>query len=179
ESGTCAADDKECRARATASEVAPERPQFLQVVRATSRSLAIEWRAHPEGPLPDSYLLRLDPGAQEDTLEHDTYDALSGVQTHTINGLRPDTEYLISLRALGSGGESSKATLTYRTQMEEVSESASPYDIMEEMHCGMSSSEEVQPSGPAPDGNSFFTAVTDAEGCRVRCDDNPQCVAFQ
>eukprot|EP00931_Biecheleriopsis_adriatica_P093791 TRINITY_DN67509_c0_g1_i1.p1 TRINITY_DN67509_c0_g1~~TRINITY_DN67509_c0_g1_i1.p1 ORF type:complete len:405 (-),score=72.32 TRINITY_DN67509_c0_g1_i1:70-1284(-) len=174
-SDTCAADDEKCRAEAAAAEGPPERPQLLQVTRSGSRSLTLEWHPHPEGPMPDSYLLRVDPGAQEDTLDHDKFDSLTNVQSHTINGLRPDTEYTVSLRALGLGGESGKATITHRTQREEAPAFDSPYDVLE-MHCGMGSAEEIQPPGP---GTSFFPGVSDVEGCRVRCDDNRHCITFQ
>lgn len=177
ESGACAADDDQCRADAISKP--PERPQLARVTKAGSRSITYEWRPHPEGPSPDSYLLRVEPGALEETVDHDTFDALSSVQSHTINGLRPGVEYTISLRALGIGGESSKVTLSHRTAREEVPSIDSPYEIMEGMHCGMGAAEEVQPVGPSPSGASYFPGLGDLDGCRSRCESNRQCVAFQ
>lgn len=177
ESGACAADDDQCRAEAISKP--PERPQLVRVTKSGARSITLEWRPHPDGPTPDSYLLRLDPGAVEETLDHDTFDALSSVQSYTMNGLRPDVEYTISLRALGIGGESSKVTLSHRTQREEVPSIDSPYDVMEGVHCGMGAAEEVQPAGPSPSGASYFPGLGDVDACRSRCEGNRQCVAFQ
>jgi len=140
---------------------------LVRVTKSGSRSITLEWRPHPEGPSPDSYLLRVEPGALEETVDHDTFDALS-VQSHTINGLRPDVEYFTSLRALGAlgiGGESSKVTLSHRTGRG--------------MHCGKGAAEEVQPAGPSPSGASYFPGLGDVEGCRSRCEGNRQCVTFQ
>lgn len=175
ESGACAADDDQCGASISKP---PQRPQLVRVTKSGSRSITLEWRPHPEGPSPDSYLLRVEPGALEETVDHDTFDALSSVQSHTINGLRPDVEYVISLRALGIGGESSKVTLSHRTGREEVPLD-SPYEIMEGMHCGMGAAEEVQPAGPSPSGASYFPGLGDVESCRSRCEGNRQCVTFQ
>jgi len=142
--------------------------------------LEIEWRPHPDGARPESYLLRVDPGAFEDTLDHDSYAMATGVQTHTITSLQPGVEYTVRLQAVGVAGVSVEAVLTHRTEHEVVPVSgSSPYDVHELLHCGMGSSEEVQPAGPPPEGASFFPGMADVESCRARCDDNRQCVAFQ
>ena len=132
-----------------------------------------------EGPTPDSYLLRIDPGAFEEVVDHDTFDALTNVQTYTMNGLRPNVEYTIALRAMGFGGESGKVTLTHRTETEDTAVADSQYEILESTHCGMGAAEEVQPAGPAPEGASYFPGVSDVDGCRARCERNRSCVAFQ
>jgi len=172
--GTCSGEE-ECSGKLVGP---PERPQLLRVTRSSSRSVTLEWRPHPEGPTPDSYLLRVEPGAFEETLGHDTFDALTSVQTHTINGLRPDVEFSFILRAMGFGGESGKVSVTHRTDQEEQV-SDSQYEILESMHCGMGAAEEVQPAGPAPGGASYFPGVSEVDGCRFRCESNRQCVAFQ
>ncbi|CAK9076275.1 unnamed protein product [Durusdinium trenchii] len=177
----CGSDDEQCRAGDAATSRPPERPQLFRVSKSGSRSITLEWRPHPDGPTPDSYLLRLEPGALEETIDHDTFDALSSLQSYTINGLRPSVEYTISLRALGIGGESSKVTLSHRTELEEVPslDSFTSYDIIEGMHCGMGAAEEVQPAGPSPSGASYFPGVGDVKGCQIRCEGNRQCIAFQ
>jgi len=175
--GTCQEGDDGCRGDALIGP--PERPQLLHVTKSGSRSITLEWRPHPEGPTPDSYLLRVDPGALEEVLDHDTFDALTSVQTYTVNGLRPNVEYTVGLRAMGFGGESGKVTLTHRTEPEDDTAEDSLYDILESTHCGMGAAEEVQPAGPAPGGASYFPGVDDVDGCRARCESNRQCVAFQ
>merc|ERR1711972_1189778 len=97
----------------------------------------------------------------------------------TISPLKPNTEYTITLKAVGPGGSSGPSTVTHRTESEETPVADSMYTMAEGLHCGMSTSEEVQPAGPPPGGASFFRDVTDADGCRARCDENRQCVAFQ
>ena len=177
DSDTCQEGDAQCKGDVLVGP--PERPQLARVTKASSRSITLEWRPHPEGPAPDSYLLRIEPGALEDILDHDTFDALTNVQTHTVNGLRPNVEYTISLRAMGFGGESGKVTLTHRTEQEDTLVVDSQYEILESTHCGMGAAEEVQPAGPAPQGASYFPGVSDVDGCRARCESNRQCVAFQ
>ncbi|CAJ1334576.1 unnamed protein product [Effrenium voratum] len=177
EADSCDANDDHCKAEQVARP--PERPQLTRVVKTGSRSITLEWRPHPDGPTPDGYLLRVEPGAFEETVDHDTFDALSSVQSHTINGLRPDVEYTISLCSLGVGGESGKVILSHRTESEDVSLRDSPFDLAEDMHCGMGAAEEVQPPGPSPAGASYFPGVGDVEGCKLRCEGNRQCVAFQ
>lgn len=177
--GTCKLDSTTGQCRGPPDTQPPERPQQLRVFRSESRALTIEWRPYPDGPRPDSYQLRVDPGATEDSLEHNVFDMVTGVQMHTINGLRPGTEYTIKLRAVGAAGASDPSILTHRTEREERPSAGSPYQVVEHLHCGMSTSEEVQPTGPPPNGVSFFQTVTDPDGCRARCDDNRQCVAFQ
>lgn len=172
------AKDGECKA-AGADSRPPDRPQQLRVFRSESRSLTLEWRPYPDGPKPETYALRVDPGAMEDSLEHNMFDVATGVQMHTIIGLKPGTEYTIKLQSVGPGGVSSAATVTYRTEREDTPATDSLFTITEGLHCGMSSSEEVLPPGPPPEGGSFFRDVTDAEGCRARCDDSRTCVAFQ
>lgn len=178
--GKCPSDAKEgeCKTAVDRSKP-PERPQQLRIFRSESRSLTLEWRPYPDGPQPDTYALRVDPGALEDSLEHNMFDAATGIQMHTVTGLKPGTEYTVKLQAVGPGGVSTPATVTHRTEREETPAADSLYDVVESVHCGMSTSEEVQPAGPPPSGGSFFRDVTDAEGCRARCDDNRQCVAFQ
>lgn len=174
--GTCSKDGPgDCSADVNP----PEMPQELQVVRSEPRSLSVEWRPSRDGPRPTTYALRLDPGGREDTLEHDIFDSLAGVQMHRINSLRPDTEYTISVRAVGAGGASAPTTLVHRTEHEEQLATVSPYDIAQGLHCGMSPSEEAQPAGPPPSGVSFFRDVSDVDSCRARCDDSWQCVTFQ
>lgn len=178
EDESCANDGSgRCRARGGA---APGAPDQLRVLRTEPRALTLEWRASSDGPLPETYTLRIDPGAMEDSIEHDSFEMSSGVQMHTISNLRPDTQYSIRLRAVGLAGESEDSLTTGRTGAENPAMAAnSAYDIAEGLHCGMSSAEEVQPPGPPPQGASFFHDVVDATGCRARCDDNRQCVAFQ
>merc|ERR1712129_34507 len=65
------------------------------------------------------------------------------------------------------------------TEREEASTMGAAYEVAERLHCGMGTAEEVSPPGPPPQGTSFFQDVRDAEGCRIRCDDTRQCVAFQ
>jgi len=176
---TCA-NDGSGKCQTSSSKSPPGPPERLQVVRSESRALTIEWRASSAGPVPETYTLRVDPGAMEDSLEHDGFEMSSGVQMHTISGLRPNTEYTVRLRAVGPGGRSDEAKVVRRTETEQVAASVgSLYDLAERLHCGMSSTEEVTPPGPPPGGGSFHRDVTDPEGCRARCDDNRQCVAFQ
>ena len=174
--GSCQGDDQ-CQGESLQGP--PERPQLAHVTKSASRSITLEWRPHPDGPMPDSYLLRVEPGALEEVLDHDTFDALTNIQTYTINGLRPNVEYTISLRAMGFGGESGKVTLTHRTALEEETQANSEFEILESTHCGMGAAEEVQPAGPAPGGASYFPGVSDVDACRVRCESNRQCIAFQ
>jgi len=179
-------DDETCAKDASGScrggtdGAAPGRPEQLRVVRSESRALTLEWRPQPGGATPETYTLRVDPGAMEDSIEHDGFEMASGVQMHTVGSLRPDTEYTIRLRAVGPGGESEEASVVHRTATEKAAAAASAlYDMVEGLHCGMSSTEEVQPAGPPPQGQSFFRDIKDSNGCRARCDDNRQCVAFQ
>lgn len=172
-SGTCRAADE---AKAAGP---PERPQHLRVVRSDSRSLTIEWHTHPDGVRPRTYTVRIDPGTYSTTLDHDAFDALTGVQLHTVTGLKPSTEYSLHVQAFASGGGSAVATVNHRTEHEEMPAAAEPYEVIESLHCGMGTSEEVQPAGPPPQGKSFYQNIVDADGCRNRCDDTRGCVAFQ
>jgi len=158
---------------------APERPQQLAAIRSESRSVTVEWKSHPEGPPPDTYIVRSDPGAREESVEHNAFDALARVHMHKIDGLQPDSEYSISVWAVGVAGRSSAASIVHRTEREAAPNGGPPYEIADQLHCGMSTSEEVQPAGPPPQGVSFFRDVVDVDGCRMRCDDSRQCVAFQ
>merc|ERR1712048_642811 len=97
-----------CSATGSSDKIAaPEPPQNLRVTRSESRSLTIEWRAHPDGTTPETYALRTDPGSQETSLDHDVFDPATGAQLHTVTGLRPNTEYTIRLQAVNKGGSSS------------------------------------------------------------------------
>jgi len=167
----------QCQAGSTTA--APGRPEGLRVVRSESRALTIEWRAHPEGAVPETYELRVEPGAVRDTLDHDGFELGSYTQVHTIGALQPDTEYSVRLWAAGPGGASEEARVVHRTEREQAAAMDAAYDLAERLHCGMSSAEEVSPAGPPPQGTSFFMDARDPEGCRIRCDDNRQCVAFQ
>lgn len=57
-------------------------------------------------------------------------------------------------------------------------QSTRSYDV-QQGHCQMSTSEEVMPAGPPPQGQSFFRDVQTTEGCQAKCDANPQCITFQ
>jgi len=176
---SCAKDDSgQCMERKT-SQAAPGQPEGLRVVRSESRALTIEWQAHPDGSLPETYELRMDPGGKHEILDHDGFELGSGTQLHTIGALQPDTEYTVRLWAVGPGGSSEEARVVHRTEQERATSLDAAYVVVERLHCGMSSAEEVSPAGPPPRGTSFFQDITDAEGCRARCDDNRQCVAFQ
>lgn len=177
-------DDESCAAdgsgRCASRSVPPGKPVGLRAVIVESRTVTFEWRTSQEGGAVDAYELRVDPGAMEETLDQDMFDIADGALLHTVGSLRPGTAYTLRLRAVGSGGESEEAELTYRTKEETATASTgAAYEVLESLHCGMSSAEEVSPAGPPPNGASFFLDVTDPEGCRARCDDNRQCVAFQ
>eukprot|EP00927_Polykrikos_kofoidii_P078276 TRINITY_DN75120_c0_g1_i1.p1 TRINITY_DN75120_c0_g1~~TRINITY_DN75120_c0_g1_i1.p1 ORF type:complete len:678 (+),score=83.20 TRINITY_DN75120_c0_g1_i1:57-2036(+) len=178
---TCAAgsDESVCQRGGSVVSKPPHQPIGLRIVRSESRSLTLEWQAHPDGPRPATYVLRVDPGSWESTLEHDNFDELSGLQLHKVDGLRPGTEYSIRLEAANSVGTSAAVTLRQRTEIEKPPVAKLHYDLAESTHCGMSTSEEVRPTGPPPQGRSFFMDTLDVEGCRIRCDDLRQCVAFQ
>eukprot|EP00928_Gymnodinium_smaydae_P030604 TRINITY_DN22711_c0_g1_i1.p1 TRINITY_DN22711_c0_g1~~TRINITY_DN22711_c0_g1_i1.p1 ORF type:complete len:661 (-),score=133.11 TRINITY_DN22711_c0_g1_i1:126-1964(-) len=177
--GACAADGSGGEACA-AGEKAPGAPQHLRAIRATSRSLTLEWQASAEGARTESYSLRIDPGAQESALDHDARDGPSGMQVHTITGLKPNVEYTVRLQALDRHGAASEEVLVrHRTEREEAAAAGSAYEIVEGLHCGMGAAEEVRPAGPPPEGRSFFRDTTDVDSCQARCDDSRACVAFQ
>lgn len=157
----------------------PEAPRELRVIRTESRMLALEWRPAPDGPRPESYSIRVDPNAWESMLDHDPFAGTAGAQLHRVTGLQPNTEYVFRLKAMGRGGASPVATLRYRTEREEPAAAAAAYDVAEGMHCGLSTSEEVLPTGPPPQGRSFYQDTTGLDSCRTRCDDMVDCVAYQ
>lgn len=179
----CAADSSEegtCAAGVGVPKLlrSPEPPKELRVLRAEARSLVATWHAAAHGSLPEGYMMRVEPGAWEFRLEHDSL-GVAGVQSHKVPGLLPSTEYMISVKAFGAGGESSAVSLRYSTEPEEVVAAASRYNRAANLHCGMGSAEEVVPSGPPPSGFSFFMDAKDADGCQALCDDSRQCVAYQ
>jgi len=175
---TCSKDSSgQCRADSAADAQPPVEPKELKVVHSESRSMTLEWRGELDGAKPQSYALRIDPGAKEETFEHDVYDVVSGSHIRILRDLQPDTEYTISLQAVGLAGRSTAAVVVHHTEREEAA--GGDYKVAKELHCGMGSSEEVTPAGPPPQGTSFFPGTADVNSCRARCDDNQQCVAFQ
>lgn len=177
--GTCSQEDGSCREEVAA----PERPQQFRVVATEAHVLRLQWRAHPEGPRPQAYLLRVeapDLPPREVEVEHNMFDAVSGLQSHVLSSLQPGKLYSLTLYATGpQDTRSLPATLEHRTEAAPEAAASAAWEVIPRLHCGMTPTEELQPAGPPPRGVSFFRDTTDAVNCQARCHDEPRCLSFQ
>jgi hypothetical protein len=160
--------DDECGVEDDADPGGPPGPvEWIRVVDEAPRSLVIRF-ARAVG----ATQYRVIANQRELVLEA----SASEYEEYFLNALQPGEWIDIQVRGISAGGEGPVGILRHRVPLDKTQ---SRFRVREGVHCGMSPSHEVQPTGPPPQGRSFHRDVKTVAGCEQKCSEEPACITFQ